>query len=336
VQPNKRKNPNSLNHTTKECNPNSSTTVNLPLVTIVYRTCSARLQPLPHLFREDAWPPHSREDITPPKRTSNKTWTLKTPFWVKTKTELNSPTWSRLASLNDFTEFTLSLSSLLKNQVYYRVNSVRVCGHVNSYKSTSWLTRFTTLLIICAFTVSPQKIIFILLSNLSSPITFWKEVGLKNMLHIKKILLDTSITLSQCQFSWRQIKEPWLVYADNKYRTLISVSLSHKLTKYSLQSLILSNYLMQLLSLIWGIFRILLILKHGNITQFWNENSQWRGFISLWQLRRKHMCSLVSRSNFYNPELLQNQPPQSHMNFLYGLPLSSSCICCNNNSSNLH
>jgi len=46
--------------------------------------------------------------------------------------------------------------------------------------------------------------------------------------------------------------------------------------------------------------------------------------------KKTHVCSLVSRSTFYNPELLQNQPPQSHMNFLYGLPLSSSCICCNN------
>jgi len=39
--------------------------------------------------------------------------------------------------------------------------------------------------------------------------------------------------LSECQFSSSQIEEPWLVYADKKYRILIPVSLSHKLTTYS-------------------------------------------------------------------------------------------------------
>lgn len=74
-----------------------------------------------------------------------------------------------------------------------------------------------------------------------------------------------------------------------------------------------------------------------------NEDRQtWRGLIGLEYLKaskplrikeKKNMvCSLIiSRSNLTN--YYKRLSILSHMNFLYGRPLSSSCICCNHNSS---
>ena len=77
----------------------------------------------------------------------NETRTLNSLFWVKTKIQLNLPTLSRLASLIKFTKFTPSLPSLVKNWVYFWVNSIRVCGNVNSDESTSWLASLTTMVV---------------------------------------------------------------------------------------------------------------------------------------------------------------------------------------------
>jgi len=75
-----------------------------------------------------------------------------TPFGIKKK-----PSWtcqlgpeSRVHS--DFIESASSLPSLPKKRVYYRVNSVRPSKHVNSDKSTSYLSSLTTLLLILLLT----------------------------------------------------------------------------------------------------------------------------------------------------------------------------------------
>jgi len=72
-----------------------------------------------------ARPPHDhqhhhrtiREDATTMKTNVNPKRPFRTTlYWIKTNTHLDSPTWSRLASLTEFIEFTLSLLSLLKTE----------------------------------------------------------------------------------------------------------------------------------------------------------------------------------------------------------------------------